>query len=70
MDDCLEKPPLHGQSNDPLGGHLLCVGQSDRRTTTAVMAQPPSYSATCVQSCIFRMFVVERVDSGLSTDSF
>lgn len=47
------------QSNDPLGGHFLCVGQSDLQTTAAVMAPPPSYSATCVQSCIFRIFVVE-----------
>lgn len=43
VDDCLEKPPLHGQSNDPLGGHLLCVSQSDPQTTAVVMAQPLSY---------------------------
>lgn len=59
VDRCLEKPPLHGQSHDPLGGHLLYVSQSDPQTTAAVMAQPLSYNATCVQMCIFRIFVVE-----------
>lgn len=58
-DDCLEKPPLHGRSNDPLSGHLLCVSQSDPQAAAAVMAQPLSYNATCVQSCVFRIFVVE-----------
>lgn len=59
VDDCLEKPPLRGQSNDPPGGHLLCLIQSDPQTPAAVMAQPLSYSTTCLQSCIFRIFVVE-----------
>lgn len=59
VDDCLEKPPLHSHSNDPLGGHSLCVSQSDPQTAAVVMAQPLSFNATCVQSCIFRIVLVE-----------
>lgn len=59
VDDCLEKPPLHGQSNDPLGGRSLCVSLSDPQTAAAVMAQPLSYNTTCVQSWILRIFVVK-----------